>query len=583
MIECKKCGHVDVYTGAPCQKCGERYSLSPVDVRQKLAELEEAINNKHYEDMLECYHLLADVGNTEAEKEYAKILEKGQLTERNLDLAMKYFYRAAKKNDAYSAYRYSRLVSRESDEAARFWLLFSAVLGCIESYPAVAEEFRELGHEEDATYFYFLAACSSDVDSIVTLAKRHCDGIGAEKSQSYAKWYMDKLKIPPIYAIKLAYKLRHATAEAPPDPKPKDWDGLLRMLALQARRKGYDTAYLKLSEILSARGDIEAGAFVGRALVEGDGCKQNITEGLEMLTRSAAKGSVSAHLALADLYTEGRFAKKDSIIALDHLGRAGELGCAEAYEKIAEIFNTGDGVEKDIGKAITYFSLAGDLGSQSARETARRMIDERDLHYSRALACEGADTENAFRSFALAASMGHAKATVKLGQMFEDGIGTKINRRGAFLLYKKAAEQREDSALLHLGRCYANGIGTKLDYRLARDLLSKAERCGVEGAHEAITVIMGRKMKKVSKRLYSASMRLVYQKKFDEARRLLEIASDLYEPRATYTLGCIFEFGMGVKCDKDKAYSYYEKAYSMKFRDPRSNYKLSVLRLLKSL
>ena len=305
MIICKKCGHTDVYTGAPCSSCGEKFALTEDDVKLKLMELEAAIREKHYEDMLECYHLLADIGNVEAEKEYAKILEKGQLTERNLDLAMKYFYRAATKNDAYSAFRYSRLVSRESDDAARFWLFYSAVLGCIEAYPLAAEEFSALGHEEDATYFYYLAATSNDVDSIVTLSKRYREGIGAPKSDNYAKWHMDKLRIPPFHAIKAAYKLRHAFAEEPPTPKPRDWDGLLRMLMLQARHEEYITAYLRLSEILAARGDLEAAVTVGLSLIEGDFCQPNVKEGLELLTRSATKGSVSAHLALAELYTNG--------------------------------------------------------------------------------------------------------------------------------------------------------------------------------------------------------------------------------------------------------------------------------------
>lgn len=582
MIICKNCGHADVYTGAPCSGCGEKFVMTKEDVRIKIAELNEAIKERHYEDMLECYHLLADVGYTDAEKEYAKILEKGQLTERNLDLAMKYFYRAAKKNDAYSAYRYSRLVSRENDDAARFWLFYSAVLGCIEAYPVTAEELSMLGHEEDATYFYYLAAMANDVDSIVTLAKRYMEGIGVEKSDRYAKWHMDKLRIPPFHAIKAAYKLRHETAEEPPEPKPRDWDSFLRMLALEARREEYDTAYLRLSEILSERGDVEAGATVGIALIKGGACKQNVSEGLQLLTRSAAKGSITAHMTLYELYTNGKYFEKDARSARAHLHSAGELGSAEAFVKLAEIYYTGDGIDEDIGEAIKYFALAGDLGSREARERADNLLKEREEHYRLGCEIEAESETDAFREYAIASSMGHAKAMIALAHMLSDGRGGIENRNGAFLLYRRAAELGEDSALLHLGRCYADGIGTKRDFKLARKTLSKAERLGVEGAHELITVIMTKKMKKLSRRLYSTAMSLVYQKNFEEARRLLEVACDLCEPGAIYTLGCIYEFGMGVKCDKNRAYEYYERAFSMKFRDPRSKYKLAVLRLLKS-
>ena len=581
MIICKNCGHADVYTGAPCSSCGERFAMTKEDVRMKIAELNEAIKEKHYEDMLECYHLLADVGYTEAEKEYAKILEKGQLTERNLDLAMKYFYKAAKKNDAYSAFRYSRLVSRENDEAARFWLFYSAVLGCIEAYPASAEELSLLGHEEDASYFYYLATLSNDVDSIVTLAKRYMDGIGLEKSTKYAKWYMDKLRIPPFHAIKTAYKLRHEESEEPPAPKPRDWDAFLRMLAFQAKREGYVTAYLRLSEILYERGDAEAGAAVGLALIEGNSCKQNIAEGLERLTRSAASGSVTAHMTLYELYSNEKHFTKDMRTACDHLKSAGELGCAEAFEKLAEILYTGDGVDADIGEAIKYFVLAGNLGSRKGRERADELLREREDHYSVGCYMESRDASEAFREYAISASMGHTKAMIATAHMLCDGRGGIKDRNGAVLLYKRAAELGEDSALLHLGRCYAEGIGTNRDFKMARTILSKAERLGISGAPELITVIMDKKIKKLSRRLYSTAMKLVYQKKFEEARRLLEIARDLSEPGAIYTLGCIYEFGMGVKCDKNLAYDYYEKAFAMKFRDPKSKYKLAVLRLLK--
>ena len=582
MIICKSCGHADVYTGAPCAACGEKFVMTKEDVRVKISELNESIKEKHYEDMLECYHLLADVGYTDAEKEYARILEKGQLTERNLDLAMKYFYRAAKKNDAYSAYRYSRLVSRENDDAARFWLLYSAVLGCIEAYPVAAEELASLGHEEDATYFYYLAAMADDVDSIVTLAKRYMDGIGVEQSDRYAKWHMDKLRIPPFHAIKAAYRLRHEEAEEPPAPKPRDWDAFLRMLALQARREEYTTAYLRLSEILSERGDAEAGATVGRALIEGDACKQNIPEGLELLTRSAEAGSVTAHMSLYELYTNGKHFAKDTHFAIRHLRRAGELGCADAFIRLGEIYYSGDGVEEDIGEAIRCFSLAGDLGSREARERADRLLREREEHYKTGCSVESESETDAFREYAISASMGHPRAMIALAHMLTGGRGGIKNRSGAFLLYKRAAELGEDEALLHLGRCYAEGIGVRRDFRLARETLTRAERRGVEGAHELINAVMTRKMKKLSRKLYSTAMRLVYKKDFDEARRLLEIACDLCEPGAIYTLGCIYEFGMGVKCDKNRAYEYYERAFSMKFRDPRSKYKLAVLRLLKS-
>ena len=178
--------------------------------------------------------------------------------------------------------------------------------------------------------------------------------------------------------------------------------------------------------------------------------------------------------------------------------------------------------------------------------------------------------------------MGHTSAAYRLALCYEYGRGTKKNRHGAFVWYKKAAEDGEKEALFRLGLCYARGFGTKLDYTLAKNTLIKAERCGIEDASSAILALMQKKIKKLSDRLYSSAMRLIYQKKFEPAKNRLEIAAELMHPKAIYTLGCMYEFGMGVPCDKEKGFALYETAYSLFFRDPRARYKLSVLRILKA-
>jgi TPR repeat protein len=56
---------------------------------------------------------------------------------------------------------------------------------------------------------------------------------------------------------------------------------------------------------------------------------------------------------------------------------------------------------------------------------------------------------------------------------------------------------------------------------------------------------------------------------------------NLGNPKAIYTLGCLYEFGLGLEVNKDYAYALYEDAYRMKFRDPRAQYKLRVLKMVR--
>lgn len=582
MIKCNKCSAEFILKDTVCPEYGAGIELKRDDIESLINEVESAKAEKRFQDALDLTRALAKLGVTEAEKEYATLLEKGQIAPRNLDRAMEFFYRAARKNDAYSAYRYSRLVSRENDEAARFWLIFSAILGCEEAYPRVAEEFSACGYDADANYFYSLAAFLGDVESIVEIATRYYEGKGVVPSPEYAKWFMDKLRIPPIYAIKLAYKLRHITAKEPPSPALRDYDALLGRMLWESKRLGYDTVYFKICEILAERGDPNSEAYVGLAAIEGKVCKQDFAYGMSLLTKASAKGSIAAHLSIADIYSSGVYTEKNTSIVISSYRKAGELGSAEAYEKLGEIFYTGDGVEEDIAEAVRYFTLGGNLGSATSRKRADDILGERESIFKEALSIEESDPTRAFSLYATATSMGHSRATLMLAKCMEGGRGVKVNRRGAFLLYKKAAERGEDEALLDLGRCYADGIGTKLDYDLARQTLKKAEGCGVAGAHDIIISVMKRKMKKTTDRLYSTAMRLIFMKRSGEAIKFLETARDLMNPKAIYTLGCMYEFGAGVKCDKNLAYDYYEKAYALQFRDPRSNYKLSVLRLLKN-
>ena len=583
MIICKKCGYEGLYQSPICPECNERFTLDEDDIKNQLSILEDAIKNKQYEEVVESYHMLADANYTHAEKEYAKILEKGQLTPRNLDGAMKYYYKAAKKNDPYAAYKYSRLATRENDETGRFWLIYSAILGCSEAYPVVAEEFSDCGYEEDAHYFYWLAAACDDVESIVTMAKRYYEGVGTEQSEEYAKWYMDKLKIPPIYAIKLAYRLRHAEAEEPPAVVLKNYNALLNRLAVQASECGFDTAAFRLREILSERGDADSAAYIGDFLIEGKGCAQDIPRGLHFLEYAASLDNLRAYSILGNLYREGKRVPKNPSLAIKYYQQAGELGSSEAYVILGDILYTGEFGERDIAGAVELYDYAVSMGSADAQRKADIIKKEREMFFSRAKSEEASNPTEAFRLYSISCAMGHPEGTFKTAYCFEFGKGTKKNRHGAYSFYKKAVILEYTPAYYNLGMCYAKGYGTKLDFDKAKEWLLKAERYGDSRAQKAIVSLMERKMKKISKQLYSSAMRLIFQKKFKPAKAHLEIAADLMYPKAIYTLGCLYEFGIVVDCNKEKGYALYEQAYSLFFRDPRARYKLKVLKMLKSV
>jgi TPR repeat protein len=77
-------------------------------------------------------------------------------------------------------------------------------------------------------------------------------------------------------------------------------------------------------------------------------------------------------------------------------------------------------------------------------------------------------------------------------------------------------------------------------------------------------------------------MQLLHQKKFEAAEELLRICLKFNHAKGIYTLGCMNEFGLGISTNREMAFRLYETAFELKFRDPRSVYKLRILRLIRS-
>ena len=579
MIRCKKCGNLREYDGPTCPVCREIISLTDEEIEEKRSEIDEAMSRRDYEFAIEGYRLLADLGDTECERTYASILERGELVDKDLDRAMLYYGRAALKNDPVSAYRYSRLAERHSDRAARFWLAFAAVLGCKEAYPVLADRLSKEGDEERANYFYSLAAVCDDTDSIVTMAKRYYNGIGAEKNEAYAKWYMDKLYLPPIHAIKLAYRLRSVRAEDPGMPRMENYDGFLRSLAAKAQDLSYATAYHRLCTLLSDRGDIEARTVLGMLYAEGLGVKADTDTALELLSSAAAHGNASAYRYMGDLYLAGRAVERNTDKALEYYRHAASLGLNNAYEAMGDVYCEGKLVERDIGEAIRLYDLAAREGVESAKRKSETLKAKREELYSRAGALESVAPEKAFRSYAISTGMGYLPAYLALARCYEEGIGTRRDRARAFMWYLAAEEAGYREATYPLALCYSRGIGVAFNMKRAVALLKKASRCGFPEAKEELVRLLENKKRRLIEKTYSKAMELLFKKKYTEARKYLLVCLKLGHAKGIYTLGCLNEFGIGIPTNRELAFRLYERSFDLKFRDPRAVYKLRVLRM----
>lgn len=595
MIECRECKYKCEYTERVCPVCGTELLPTSEEILIARRGLDRAISDKDAERILVYRHFLADMNETESQREYAKLLERADSqNNQNIDTAMGYYYKAALKNDPYSAYRYSRLVERASGISGSFWLRYSAVLGCIDSYPDVSELFSSEHKEEIAAYYRALAAACDDTDSIVNMAKRWYEGIGVERNEACAKWYLDKLVIPPISAIKLAYKLRSVRAQEPPKLVFPEYEKYIVDLANEAKKHGFDTAYFNITHMLYKKGNDNAEITLATLFAEGIGCEQNLKTAIELFEASIQRGNPLGAAYLGKEYLSGRVFPLDTELAMKHFAKAAELGYVYAYEEMGEIYEEGKLFEQNISKAIEFYDLAAVGGLASAREKSNRLKAARRQFYNTGaeiIGRQGTVTKDeafeAFRSLAIATAMGEMLAPKLLAMCYARGFGTEKSRSTAFFWFERAVEAGDTGAYLPLGMCYSRGFGVNFSYKMAVKYLKSALVYGNPEAEKELKTLYKRRMNKMVRSLYSTAMRLIFMKKFEKAAKLLSSFESLSYPKALYTLGCLYEFGKGVPTsDKVRAAEYYERAFRGNatfgnFEDVNSVYKLIILKLIR--
>lgn len=573
-MRCENCTYEGEFVNGVCPQC--RQNVIP----SIKAKLERARRVKDYAKLIELYEQLCSLGDAESERDYAKILEDGIITAEDKKRARALYQSACYKNDATAAYRYSRIVMNESYEGGVFWLIYAAALGEKHAYPGAAKELSLMGRDKEANHFYTLAANCDHKESSVILARRYYEGIGFDApDKEAAKWYLKKYLIPPLYALPLIYKMRTVKAHEPPRVEFNE-DIFLRNLTRMSLNGGFDCATLNLCEMLGKRGDLTALAGAGMMKIKNVGSTGRAEEGLRTLRECALRGSADAYVSLGELYREGVFVKKDINAAIFNYERGAKNGSVEACEVLGDIYTAGDEIARDFIKALAFYEKAASLGSQKGERRANEILAERERLYGNAQKSESAGEK--FKLYAIASAMGHAKAMKCLAECYEKGIGTDKSSIGAYNFYLESAELGETDALIPLGKCYLNGFGVNRDFKLALAIFKRADKMGDERATAYISEIRKNKKRKIANRVYSRAMRLIHLGKPNAAVELLSFAETLDHPKAIYSLGCLYEFGMGVPVDKDRAYLMYEKAYKMRFRDPRAQFKLSILRKVKA-
>ena len=117
-------------------------------------------------------------------------------------------------------------------------------------------------------------------------------------------------------------------------------------------------------------------------------------------------------------------------------------------------------------------------------------------------------------------------------------------------------------------------------------MLKRLSSEGDKIAASELISLYEKRTRKMVRQLYSQAMRLIHMKKFSEALSLLLQSEYLGYPKALYTVGAMYEFGLGTKTDRNTATSYYSLAARGSarfgcFTDPEAKYKSVILKMIR--
>ncbi len=569
MVTCMHCGKSDTYRTPVCAHCGTPFTFSDDDINARLAAVRGGLQKKDDAYAENC-HILADLGHAEGVRRYGALLERTG----HVDEAVA-FYRSKADTDLHAAYRYAVLRRPTDADESYFFLRYAALGGCEESYEAAAAALAEGGAEELSRRLYRRLSDNGHSGASLLLARLYAKGTPTDKS--HARFFLSRTHLGALRAPRLYRALKGYAPEEPTDREEVIIPALYA-LAGEAERRGERRIYATLCEQLLAMGRTDMQATVARLCLYGDGRTQDVTRGLALLQALVDRGDTAAAIRLGDLYQKGAPVAKDYTRALTYYQTAAEFGDGRGYERIGDYYRAGIEDRPRIARAIDLYEKGAACGNADAARKARDLKAQREQYYERAMRERTDAPKDAYRHFVAAADMGYLPAEVRIGDCYLVGIGVPSDRRRAFLWYTYAAEHKNDEAYFPLALCHAHGVGTPFDYRKALFYLRRASAVGCEAAEAETTRLLECRRKKMQRALHACVCELLYQGKALQAAPLAELSAGLGDPKGLYTLGAMYEFGIGVHADAATAADLYARAQEAGFVDERARYKRILLR-----
>jgi len=283
---------------------------------------------------------------------------------------------------------------------------------------------------------------------------------------------------------------------------------------------------------------------LGFAALSGSGMDQDLGRAarlFEQALTAKVEGASNALLAVAYTYQQSD-APADTAEALRLFQEAADAGTADALVPLAYAYQNGKGVAADPARAAELFAKAADEGATGALIPLgfaylggvgiERNID---LAADTFLKAVDQNVENA------------DGALVAAGYTFQEA-GGQDNIKRSLELFQVAADAGAGSAFIPLGFAYLNGTGVPKDLGRAGEFLLSGVEANVEGAGDALSVVVSAYQKQGG----ASNLR--------SAAALLEKAVEHGDKKSMTFLGRAYLRGDGVKADRVRAFELFSAA-----------------------
>ncbi len=201
-------------------------------------------------------------------------------------------------------------------------------------------------------------------------------------------------------------------------------------------------------------GDLEAQLYIAACYDVGHGVIPSHKKAFHYYKLAADQGNIQAQVSTAFCYEYGKGVEQSDQQAFYYYQLAAEQGNSIAQALLGRFYTKGRSVEQSYKEALHYYQLAVEQDNLLACEYLAEA-------YTKGLGVEVSKEKAAFYTERIKqkADVGDALAQIKMGRLFEKGIGLEKSLESSFYYYKLAADQGQLQACVLTAQSLIEGKG----------------------------------------------------------------------------------------------------------------------------